>query len=124
VGHFVECVKFLLNKIKSLYIYIKKSWAKAFCYILYSIVCILIFLYYYFMAAYELISGKPVYLHPWVDSRAASELGPELKIAILVGSGILTGTTLVGSEIFTGTTLVGTKKMILCSTHKKINKNG
>jgi len=38
---------------------------------------------------------------------AASELGPELKFAILDGSGIFSGTTLVGSEIFTDTTLVG-----------------
>jgi len=38
---------------------------------------------------------------------AASELGPELKIAILVGFGIFTGTTLVKSGTLTGITLVG-----------------
>ena len=38
---------------------------------------------------------------------ATSELGPESKNAILVGSGIFAGTTLVRSRIFTDSVLFG-----------------
>jgi len=41
------------------------------------------------------------------ENRAASELGSELKIVVLVGCGIFTGSIKKGYQFILGTTLVG-----------------